>query len=161
MKLGRNLNFKTQVKTYTYAHINPDTGEVVYIGSGTGERAWTITSKRSEPHVKFLRNLERMGYTPADWVVVLTPGLTREQAFALESRLIHEVAPIFNRMGVSAANAGRGESNHNSVLTADLVRQIRQEFPSSGLSIRATARKYGVAYTTMRKVLAGQAWAHI
>jgi len=148
------------MKTYLYAHVNPETAHLVYIGIGVGERAAT-THRRSKPHAKFLTNLQEMGYTPFDYTVVLAQGLSCREARALESSLITRLAPMFNQMGLSAANAGRGVDNHNAVLTPDTIREIRTRHKAGGISIRALGREYGVAYTTARKVVKGLAWTHI
>jgi hypothetical protein len=142
---------------YVYAHINPVTAEVVYIGKGRHERAWSL-SRRDPLHAKFLRNLSNMGYSPTDYGIVVAGGLTDDEASALELRLIKQLKPLFNQQGVSAANAGRGEKNKQAVLSDDLVRKMRAE---TGLSLRAIGRKYGVTYSTVRKAVTGISWAHI
>lgn len=149
------------MKTYIYAHINPETGEVVYIGRGVRERAWGIQTKRSDPHRKFLSNLENMGFVPSDWVVVLCRSLPQDSATKEELRLIRELLPMFNQQGAGGANAGRGEENHNAKLTEDSIRLMREEYSAGGISIRGIGRKYGVAYTTARGIIYGTKWSHI
>lgn len=148
------------MKSYTYAHILPETGEILYIGSGQQSRAWCL-SKRPEPHALILENLQRMGYSPADYVVVLAQGLSEADARRREFTLIRTVRPPLNRQGISAANAGRGQANHNAVLDPKRVRSIREQHAAGDVSIRALGRIYGIAYSTARKVVTGRAWAHI
>ena len=148
------------MKTYLYAHILPETGEIIYIGIGTEARAWT-THKRSAPHKKIIDNLLTKGYSPADYVCVIAQGLSDKDARLLEMSTIRTLLPILNQQGNGAANAGRGTVNKNSVLTDVRVRDIRAEFAKGDLSIRAIARDQGVAYTTARKVIQGVAWTHV
>lgn len=148
------------MKSYTYAHILPNTGEVIYVGSGRHERAWSL-ARRSAEHVKVINNILEGGSSPADYVVILAHGLSAQVAASLEVRLIRELRPLLNRQGVSAANAGRGLANHNAVLSPDRVRAIRRDHAGGAVSIRALARHHGVAYSTARKVIKRTAWGHV
>lgn len=148
------------MKSYVYAHFLPATGEVIYIGMGKGHRAFD-THKRNEAHLRVLRNLEDAGYTPLDYAVIVTQGLTDKQARQIETRLIKTVRPALNHQQLGAANAGRGEENANAVLNAALVSQIREQFAQGVLSIRGIARSMDLKYSAVRSVIVGKTWSHI
>ena len=145
---------------YVYAHYDPESGALLYIGNGTHERAWS-RSRRSKEHLTVLDNLNGMGYCPEDYSVVLVRGLTRAEAYSVENLLIKATAPCLNFFGVIDMDHNRGTNNKNARLTEELVTLARISYRGGGISIRRLARDTGVAYTTMRKVLYGTAWTHI
>jgi len=55
-------------KYYWYKHIDPDTQELVYVGHGSGGRAWqcgsTHSPLRSKEHLKWADDLLERGVTP-------------------------------------------------------------------------------------------------
>jgi len=86
------------MKFYVYQHANPETGEILYIGKGSYERAWLCRgSNRSPEYSVYLKNLLENGYTMDDLVTILQKGLTNEAAEKFESKLILEIQPIFNK----------------------------------------------------------------
>ena len=83
---------------YVYIHINIDTGETIYVGVGTGERAWEWRSnKRSTTHNELLRSYLQKGLVPSDWVSIVESNLTSEAAVALETKLIQQYLPVYNK----------------------------------------------------------------
>lgn len=148
------------MKSYIYAHILPESGQIIYIGSGQQERAWSLY-KRSDPHQSVLNNIQRMGFSPSDYVVILKGGLEAKEALVEELRLIKETKPMFNQQGNGAANAGRGESNHLSVFTDAQVLAIRQQYSEGNISMRAIARQLGTGVTSTRKAIQGKSWSHL
>ncbi len=60
-------------------------------------------------------------------------------------------------------NMPKGEHHHNSKLTEDLVRQIRQDYkPGYGnYFLRDTAKKYGVSQNVIWLVVTGRSWRHV
>ena len=148
------------MKSYIYAHILPDTGEIIYIGSGQQERAWSL-HKRSDPHQSVLNNIQRMGFSPADYVVILHGGLEPKEAVELEFLLIRQLKPLFNQQGNGAANAGRGEANALSVFTDAQIISIRKQYADGGISMRAISRQMGTGVSSTRKAIQGRSWTHI
>jgi hypothetical protein len=62
---------------YVYAHFHPVTKQVVYVGQGTGARAWVCDRTQwrrnsgetvGKAHAAWIENLLTAGYTPADFV---------------------------------------------------------------------------------------------
>lgn len=148
------------MQSYIYAHINPLTSEVLCIGQGRGYRCWD-SKGRSDPHLTFMENLQRQGYAPTQWGVILIASITGEEAREIEHLLIKQIKPAFNQQGICAANAGRGEANKLSVLTEEKVRLMRATFEAGGVSLRAIGRRYGISYSTARKAVTGLGWSHV
>jgi hypothetical protein len=92
---------------YVYVHIDPETGEVLYVGMGKGPRAYAMkTSKTKDPiyyvhrspeHAEHLEKLYQQEYLPHEWVYFDSRGLTKEQARLREKELIKELRPKYNR----------------------------------------------------------------
>ena len=84
---------------YVYTHVCPVTGEELYIGHGTGARAWNYReySSRSPEHEAYLSKLFADGYLPTDWVIIQEKGLTKADAIIMESALIALANPKFNK----------------------------------------------------------------
>ena len=59
-----------------------------------------------------------------------------------------------------AIGAPRGEEHVNSVLTDDLVREIRREH-SRGVGCRRLARHYRVSPGHIYRIIKRRAWAHV
>lgn len=96
---------------YVYKHIDPRTGETKYVGKGKDSRAWTCGSYRSvNPnskqyghrdacHSNWQQELVSLGFLPCDWVHIEQRQLTQKEATEVESLLITELTPIFNKQG--------------------------------------------------------------
>lgn len=70
-------------------------------------------------------------------------------------------APRIPRLpGDHRTGAARGERNKNAKLTAEKVRAARQRY-LEGESISSLARFYGVAGTTMARVVNGESWVGV
>ena len=85
---------------YVYRHIDPDSGETVYIGMGTSCRAFrVIGGHRSNEHKEWLESQYSKGNCP---VVFEATGLTKTEAHDLERNLIHEEQPLFNKLSTTS-----------------------------------------------------------
>ena len=88
---------------YIYQHVDPDTGEVVYVGLGTGSRAWATGtssgSHRGKVHSAWLSDLYHQGYTMGEIAKVTTTLLTKDQALSLENEIIKALKPRYNIQG--------------------------------------------------------------
>ena len=86
------------MKFYVYQHTNPLTGEILYIGKGSYERAWLCRSgNRNLEYSKYLNEFLDNGYTLFDIFTILHKGLTNKESEKLESELIEKFQPIFNK----------------------------------------------------------------
>lgn len=114
---------------YVYEHHNPDTQQIVYVGLGQKERAWTMRpANRSEDHRLYLEDLLDKGYVPSDWVSIVGKALTLKEAEALEQKLIELYKPKYNK-----------SKNPNYNYYTKFTNEIRQTF--KGL------REIGLSYT--------------
>ena len=89
-----------------YVHFDPDTKEILYVGMGVGQRAYTInTSKisdvhyihRSPEHCEHLKLLMSKGYLPHEWIDFRHKCLDKDTARKFEKELIKELKPKYNR----------------------------------------------------------------
>ncbi len=151
----------TSSNHYVYVHINPDDFSIVYVGKGSKERAWNVRRRGSAPHSSFLNNLEALGYCPADWAFVLYSGLTLREALDLERELILKIRPIFNRFLIDVGNAGHGEDNPRSKLTAEMVLEIRRLYEETNLSHRQLAELFNVSKSAITSVISRRTWDHV
>lgn len=90
---------------YVYTHKDPRTSNVVYVGYGSGQRAWMMLNStytgpryghRSKEHHSWYKQLEALGFTLEDIVKIQFKNLSKEKAKILESTLIKAHKPIFN-----------------------------------------------------------------
>lgn len=68
---------------YVYGHYKADTGELFYVGKGTGNRAWDIRSRNKH----WQSVVKKHGYE----VRILADGLTEDEAYKREAAIIAEV----------------------------------------------------------------------
>ena len=125
------------MKNYVYKHVCPDTGEVVYVGIGTGSRAWssgkgtgrkhTSNSLRTIEHADWLNGHLNNGVSPVEFIAC---NVSRPEALEIEREHIAKHSPRFNKIGTK----GYGESR-SSITKEQAIkcRQLRDE----GLSYKA------------------------
>lgn len=78
---------------YVYAHIDPLSNKVRYIGKGKDRRAWSL-SHRKGYHKNWLAKLNKLGLKPI--IEILADNLTEEQAFEKEKELIKSYDDLTN-----------------------------------------------------------------
>jgi hypothetical protein len=91
---------------YVYEHFEPTTGEIVYIGKGSGARAWqmgTYTQRkgyrghRRKDHNEWAENLMKLGYTADQFVRIIHRGLSKKEALDEERNFLPKRSlPRFN-----------------------------------------------------------------
>jgi|SRR5665213_1607179 len=92
-----NKNYSVN-KYYVYIHFHPKTKEVVYVGKGTGHRAWVTSCNpaaykqkygqgRTPEHHSWAEALFAEGYTPEDFVKIKEKGLNNKAALQYEAEL--------------------------------------------------------------------------
>jgi hypothetical protein len=79
---------------YVYTHTDPATGEIVYVGEGTGQRFSAVNTRASD-HSWFLK--EVIHDKRLDCFQIVESRLTKEEARALEYQLITKYKPKFNK----------------------------------------------------------------
>ena len=82
MEVERDLLSSSQERFYVYTHHDTSTGEIFYVGKGTGRRAWNKSSRTSEWK-------SRSG---CDMIVhIIFDGLSDELALFIERMLINKI----------------------------------------------------------------------
>ena len=101
MAKSKNVDFQFE-KFYVYYHVDPRTNQIVYIGMGSGGRAWCCSPSdhSDENHSNWIKELLNIGYTPDEFVQVIRSGLERKDALIIESRMIKRWRPVYNRLGL-------------------------------------------------------------
>lgn len=97
---------------YVYKHIDPRTGEVVYVGNGCRSRAWQFGTWKNNPknkpwqghrkpeHHAWFLDLEKDGFHLGQIVVIEQTLLSPADSRILERKLIEQYKPKFNITGV-------------------------------------------------------------
>lgn len=80
---------------YVYTHTDPATGEIVYVGEGTGQR-FAAVNTRANDHSVFLKEI--IHNKQLECFQLVETRLTKEQARALEKQLIERYNPKFNKL---------------------------------------------------------------
>ena len=132
---------------YVYLHRDPKTKEVIYIGKGSRGRAWHCaeSNSRGSEHASYLDLLLEEGYTPDQWVEIISSGLTNKDAYQLETLLLDQLVeyPRYNK-----------KRDHACVLSSedrDRIRKLR-EF---NLSYDKIAKDIGTSTMTVFRFLNG------
>jgi hypothetical protein len=133
---------------YVYFHVSPLSGKVMYVGTGSHERAWVSRDchRHNADHVKWMQELEEKGYTPDAWVVIKSSSFDRQKILELEREYIETLAPKFNY------------TNNWSwcmSLTEDQV-VLAKQLRSDGLSYKAIAKEIESSTMTVYRLLTGQ-----
>jgi len=147
-------------RTYVYKHLDPRSGETLYVGLGQDERAWTLLHRKQD-HVEYMRSLEVHGYCPGDWVEIVQKGLSRAEGFRLEADLIRALTPRFNQVGVDPSIYKRGAAHPKAKLTEKDVRLIRSRISSGLTTVRQVAREFGMDSGTISRLVQGKTWSHV
>lgn len=138
---------------YVYLHADPETKELLYVGKGSGQRAWMCTGgyaeahygNRSREHFLRLSQLMDKGYLPCDWVVVLAKGLTSEEALKMEQEFIRTRKPMFNKaIGKKLCKLDVGQLS------------IMKDLRAQGLSYLSIAKEFRVSTITVYRAINGQ-----
>jgi hypothetical protein len=134
---------------YVYKHVDPASGEVLYVGHGCRSRAWTNGSERtplrSQEHVAHLEDLTQVGYVASDWVHIVHSGLTKSAACEIERGLIDQLRPTYNK------ELGK---KHLRITPEEFT--AFKEMREDGMSYKAIADEFGYAAMTVYRALNGQ-----
>lgn len=88
-------------KYYVYVHRDLETFEIVYIGHGSGGRAWqcgsTHSPLRCKEHCEWSDKALNQGRTPDEWVQIIMSNMSKEAAKTEEKKLIWMYKPKFNK----------------------------------------------------------------
>lgn len=97
--MSNYLPTQYQQMFYVYFHVDPSSGDIVYVGSGTKERAWLAraSNRQNEEHLAWLRNIETLGHTPDEYVTIVFKSSVKREVLDRETQLIEELKPRFNK----------------------------------------------------------------
>lgn len=77
------------MKFYTYLYTDPSTSEPIYVGKGSGSRAWVhLRSVRDYPFYQRLSEMKKNGIAPT--ITMLCEGVDAELAFLCETMAIEK-----------------------------------------------------------------------
>jgi LysM repeat protein len=129
---------------YVYLHTDPVTREIVYVGKGSGNRAWTIAKgQRSDAHCEWYYEYEKKGYTMDELVTIYSKSLTSEEAKELENKCIRDFNPVFNKKPGSLK------------MTKEML-ETAKEMQDAGKTLSAISEEFGVSHTTIQRALTGK-----
>jgi len=106
MSESRGFVFRRNSMAYVYGHYKADTGELFYIGKGTGNRAWVLTGRNS-----YWNNVVNKHGVE---IKILYDGLTDEDAYEKEKEVIAEVG-LENLTNITEGGEG---------ITSDLAKEL-------------------------------------
>ena len=137
---------------YVYKHIDPETNDVVYVGKGSGGRAWDVTRCRSQnkDHQEWMQSLCAKGYTPDEWVEICYKGLTEEEALRIEKDFLSKSLTAFNRQG--------GENQHQSKMTNKEARWAYIQAVVDKVPHKEIANVLGVSRAAISMIASGKQW---
>lgn len=141
---------------YVYIHKDPTTEDIKYIGMGSGQRAWMIRNSnttnasryghRSKEHFEWFKNLEAVGYTLDQIVVIVKKQLSKQEALSLEKEMLSQSKNSL------LFNACHGKKNlkldEDEWLFARLLRTYQ-------MSYKKIAESLGVSTMTIHRGLTG------
>lgn len=138
---------------YVYAHVDPITNVIMYIGHGQGARAYTFKSvqingtysHRNKEHSEYLEGLYEQCYLPHEWTEFLFRNLSKKTAAKLERELIELHKPIYNQTCAPKLRK----------LSDDQIKEaikLRKE----GWYYSKLAEHFGVAAMTIHRALSGK-----
>jgi len=141
---------------YVYVHVIPYTTEVVYVGHGCRERAWTCRvnpkagrgiggGHRQPDHGAWCEQMMAAGYAPNEWVYIKYKQLDKEKAREIERSLIEHYKPVFNK------SCGTG----NLKVTAGMLKTA-QKMRESGMFYHLIAEELGVSTMAIHRALSGK-----
>lgn len=119
---------------YVYIWEEDETGEVFYVGSGTGYRL-NFKANRSP---EFLEHLSRTKCSPK----IIACGMTRDEAFKMEGEFIKE----YRRLGSPLVNQVHARDRISNI--RPLHRGEKWTINGETKGISEWCKQYGVPYTT-------------
>lgn len=136
-------------KYYVYQHVDTD-GTIVYTGMGSNHRAWCVHG-RSREHKEWMISRLPSRLT----ISIVSEGLSRKDAFALEHSLLYQAGYKFNKYCLGrkpAVPVAAHRHNRVEVLNKDTGEIFE--------SIVEAAKEYGVHPNTIRNAMLGKKHQH-
>ena len=134
---------------YVYSHVDPTTGELMYIGHGYGPRAWIHGSRktvlRSQDHLDWLHRMNTLHFLPTDYVIILERNLTKAVACKHEQQYIRTLNPLFNKP----------QGLQNMKVTKDSL-EVMKGLRDEGFYYREIAEQLNLSTMTVYRALNNQ-----
>jgi hypothetical protein len=127
---------------YTYIYYDPlRNNEPIYVGKGTKDRAWSHLTRKDE-HA-FTERLAVLEYRQAKPIIGIYGGLTEDEAYSLEERLVTEIGRINIGTGslLNKIPGGRCKFFEEPYLTEEELKEI-EDYRKSLASKRKSPRVY-------------------
>lgn len=112
---------------YVYYHINPLTKDIFYVGKGTKNRAYTLSSRGKH----WINYVNKYGIPEVE---IVQSNLSEEQALELEKQLIKELGRKDLKEGnlINSTDGGEGTSGLvHSDITKQKIAKSRQNKPAN------------------------------
>jgi hypothetical protein len=103
---------------YVYAHLNPNTGEIFYIGCGKKNRCNQLGAQRNKYWKEYKKNNGIL-------IKIIDYNLDEKQAFKMEKEIIHAIKPVCNYVG---GLAGYDEGDRKIIYAYNLNGYYFREF---------------------------------
>ena len=147
--MSKYLPTQYQQMFYVYFHVDPETGDIVYVGSGTKERAWTTreSNRNNVDHHNWLLQKETEGYTPDDYVQIVFKARSKREVLDKESTFIEDLKPVFNKT--------LSKWWWCLALSEDQLAQAK-ELRDKGISYKNIAKEVGTSTMTIYRALNGE-----
>jgi hypothetical protein len=147
-------------KHYVYAHRDPSTGETLYIGCGSTDRAWRWhKGGRTEPHHRVLKSYIDEGHKMEHIVTIIDYNLTHDEASAMEVTLIARHKPVFNHLlNPDMPGITSGERNGQAKIDEGTVVAIRERYADGGVTMKELASTYGISQSQAHRIIRGDTW---
>ena len=132
---------------YIYKHVEGD--EIVYIGLGQNERAWS-NHNRGREHKEWLKSTD-----PFETVQAIERGLTAEQAVIKERELILKHQPKYNVALKTGSKSNHANLDYYEVLA------IKTLLYPSGLTQKKIAEMFNTSQGYISNIITGRIWSHV
>lgn len=140
---------------YVYIHFEKDTGKPFYVGrSGQKDRWEDVTGRTfyylnvaNKHGVECEKVIFPLSYNDSNILEIILIRILQEKGYRL----------VNMTLGGEGVKGWLGQDNPNSILTDDMVVEIR----NSHLSHDEAAEYYGVGATTIYKIRMGDTWGHL
>jgi hypothetical protein len=120
---------------YVYAHLNPNTKEIFYIGLGTGKRKYEFKAGRNKHYLNYIKKYGK------PIINIIQENLTKEEACLLEIKLITE----YGRKDIDPKgillNKSLGGEGGNLGITQSLETKKKKSISMKGKKIHSEEQK--------------------
>jgi hypothetical protein len=138
---------------YVYRHVDTSTGEIVYVGKGRADRAWSVRSlsSRQPDHIEWFKD-----QNPFECVQCVAHGLSSDTALSVEKEEISNTSPKFNKR-----KAPSDYKSHNQKLTEDDAFIIKYMFLPTAVKNGDIADLFGITKGAVSQIKHNKIWRNV